>query len=309
MTRRVAVADVGTNSVLYLLAERNPHGTIRAVFQRTESTRLGRGLQGTGIIGEKPLEKTISVLREYKALAESHGAGKLKTVGTHLFRAARNSGEVLRSIEKECGIAVEVLSENAEAEWSYRGAVHGRSLAETAVVVDIGGGSTEAVLGRGGMIVQAGSLPLGSVSLTERFLRHEPFERAELDALEAFVLEAVMQGFGSFIPKGKSCVAVGGTATTLAALDRGLVKYDADVVDGTFLNEAAVVRHMHGLAAVPLEERKRMVPFDTARADILVAGIFLLHAVMKAGRFCRVLVSDRGLRFGIALREFHSHPA
>jgi exopolyphosphatase/guanosine-5'-triphosphate,3'-diphosphate pyrophosphatase len=304
MTGRVAVVDIGTNSVLLLLAEKTASGTVKTLLQKTESTRLGRGLQAAGIIGEAPLEKTIDVLKHYISLAESQGAEELAAVGTHLFRAARNSGDVLRSIEKRCGIEVEVLTENEEAEWSYRGAVHGRVLAEPAVVLDVGGGSTEAVLGLGGMVQQAGSLPLGAVSLTERFFSHDPPEQAEMDEMKAFAVDSVQKGFGSFITKGESCTAVGGTATTLAALDLSLRSYDANAVDGIVLNEAAVIRHMVGLAAVPLEERKKMIPFDPTRADIIVAGAVLLHAAMKTGRFCFVQASDRGLRFGIALREF-----
>jgi exopolyphosphatase/guanosine-5'-triphosphate,3'-diphosphate pyrophosphatase len=304
MTQRVAVIDVGTNSVLCLLAEKDPGGVVRGLFQQTEGTRLGRGLQRTGMIGEEPLQKTITVLRRYRTLAEAHGAEKTAAVGTHLFRAAQNSGEIVRIIRKECGIAVEILSETAEAEWSYRGAVHGRSLAEPSVVVDIGGGSTEAVLGRDGLVRRSGSLPWGAVSLAERFLSLDPPGGAELDGLKAFAAESVRQKFGSFLRRGNSCVAVGGTATTIAALNLGLAEYDPDAVDGTVLNEAVVVRHMTTLAAVPLEERKRMIAFDPGRADILIAGAVLLSAVMKEGGFYRVQVSDRGLRFGIALREF-----
>jgi exopolyphosphatase/guanosine-5'-triphosphate,3'-diphosphate pyrophosphatase len=304
MKRRIAVIDIGTNSVLYLLAEKEPGGGVRGSFQQTEGTRLGEGLQRTRTIGEAPLKKTLIALNRYRALSELHQAEKTVAVGTHLFRAAQNSREIIRAIERECGLAVEVLSEDGEAEWSYRGATHGRSLAEPAVAVDVGGGSTEAVLGDHGLIRRTCSLPWGAVSLTERFLPIEPPGGGALDALKAFAAESVRREFGPFLRKGKSCVATGGTATTLAAFELGLDVYDPDRADGTVLSEAAVAGRLHALAAVPLEERKKMIPFDPARADILVAGAVLLHAVMKEGSFRSIFVSDRSLRFGIALREF-----
>lgn len=310
IVRRAAVVDIGTNSILYLLAEKNKKGWIRGVFQQTETARLGARLDATGRIQKSQLDKAIRVLVRYRKLAETQLAEKVTVVGTHLFRRAANRDEILLAISNRAKTTVEVLSEQEEAEWSYRGALYQRGIQGAVVAVDIGGGSTEAVLGLSGRILEARSVPLGAVSLTERFLSEgrqaDPPAGDEMDALKTFVRTAVQKGLSPLLAKGRQLVAIGGTATTLAALDLGLKQYDPQKADGTVIHRETVIRLLNELAGMAPGERKKRLSMDPKRADIITAGTVILNRIMESGSFDEALVSDRGLRFGIALREFGS---
>jgi exopolyphosphatase/guanosine-5'-triphosphate,3'-diphosphate pyrophosphatase len=305
--RRIAVIDIGTNTIQYLLVEEMDDGRIECVFQRSESVRLGERIDETGRIADAPLDKAVAVLEKYRSMAESHQAGIIIVVGTHVFRKAANRDEVLQVLLKKTGIKVFVLSENEEAEWSHRGAVSGRSFSDPVVSADIGGGSTEIVLGFDGRIMESASAAIGAVSLTEHFLTIDPPDAAEMAALNAFVAPAVEKQFGSMLRKAKQLIAVGGTATTLAALDLGLSVYDPKQVDGHRLTKAAVDRLLSELAGMDLIERKKRLAQDPKRADIIVAGTIILKTIMECGSSGVSFISDRGLRFGLALKAFKQH--
>jgi len=305
MNRRVAVIDIGTNSILYLLVEKNGDGRLDCAFQQMESTRLGENLDATGKIAPRLLAKAVSVIARYRDLARSQKAEKLAVVGTHLFRTAANRESVVQTLFHETGMEVRVLSENEEAEWSHRGAVYGRAFAGPVISADIGGGSTEIVLGLADQIAESASAPLGAVSLTERFLSHDPPTPDELTALEICIASSVENRFGSILAKGKRLVVTGGTPTTLAALDLGLTRYDPERVDGHDLSEVSITRFLKALAGVNLAERRKRLALDPKRADIILGGTAILRAILKTGPFRKAMVSDRGLRFGIALKEFN----
>ena len=299
---RTAVIDVGTNSILYLLAERRG-GTVLDLFQRIRTARLGESISRSGRIGEQPLERAIRVLDEYRGLARIDRADRILAVGTHVFRTAANREDALHRIQERTGLSVEVLSETEEALWAHRGAVHGRFLEGPVLTADIGGGSTELVLGRNGRILQSESMGIGAVTLAEQYLHHDPPVPGEMADLKAAIRKALEARLLPVATLARQLVAVGGTATTLAALDLGLVQYDPKPVDGHILPAASVENLLLELARLDADKRRRRLALDPARADIIVAGTAILDAVTASRPFDRVLVSDRGLRFGIALRE------
>ncbi len=298
----VAVIDIGTNSVLFLLAEKD--GTVvRPIRQEIRTTRLGRGLASSGRIGADEIERTATVLREWNELARAAGAGTPVCTGTQVFRAAVNGQEVLTELLRETGLKIEVLPEQEEAAWSYMGVVHDLSESDRAVVMDIGGGSTEWAAGRGPALVRSRSVPVGALTLTERHLKSDPPGASELDAMT----DEIRSAFAEDIPLQDPSVpflCVGGTATTLAGLDLGLDRYDAAVVDGTELGCRVVRTWAEKLAGqTRLARRVTVRTFGPDRADILTAGLFILLTWMESAGIPSVRVSDRGLRFGIAARE------
>lgn len=301
---RIAVIDVGTNSVLYLLAEADRPGNAVSIHQEIRTTRLGRGIASSGRIAEPDLEKTIVTLRGFRDLSRRQGADHLICAGTQVFRKAGNREEALVSIRDRVGIEVEVLSEREEAELSFSGAVYGRENVRRALVADIGGGSSEFTYGLDGRPESSVSLPIGSVVLTETFLRVDPPGQEGYTAMERHIrsvfsecnLRVPLDGFVFF--------CVGGTVTTLAAMELGLERYDPAAVDGLELDRKATDRWLSRLRSLPIDQKRTLVHVDPERADVLEAGLMILSVAMEFIQLKRVRISDRGLRFGIALREF-----
>jgi exopolyphosphatase/guanosine-5'-triphosphate,3'-diphosphate pyrophosphatase len=297
----VAIIDIGTNSMLFLLAERD--GTVvRPIRQEIRTTRLGRGLASSGRIGKEEIGRTAAVLSEWKELALATGAGTPVCTGTRVFRAAANREEVLNTLFLETGLKIEVLPEQDEAAWSYIGAKQGPAGAGRAVVMDIGGGSTEWAAGDGPVIRMGRSVPIGAVTLTEKHMAGDPPSDADLAAMA----DEIRTAFAPDIPMQDPSVpfvCVGGTATTLAGLELGLDRYDAAAVDGTVLDRSVVKAWAKKLAGRSLAVRREMVRIDPDRSDILPAGLFILLTWMESAGIPSVRVSDRGLRFGIAARE------
>jgi exopolyphosphatase/guanosine-5'-triphosphate,3'-diphosphate pyrophosphatase len=302
---RIAIIDVGTNSILYLLAQKEPNGEIVTIHQETKSVRLGRGVVNAGTIQDKPVQNAVDIITHFKNLSRKQDAQRVVITGTHIFRAARNRDDVKKIIEEKTGLTLEILSEGEEARWSYRGAVYGRRLEREIIVCDIGGGSTEIILGNGKEISNALCLPLGAVGLTEKYLRHDPPEKSELRSLEEDALSALQNPKASFLKLGKQFIGVGGTATTLAAMHLQIQRYDPHRIDGCRISRSDIENLYSALCRSSLQDRKILIPFDPERADILIAGTAILKSLLLVGGFTQMTVSDRGLRFGIALREFN----
>ena len=302
--QRVVVIDIGTHSILYLLVEKNSTGRLVSAHQEIRSVRLGRNIDTRGIVQKESLIKAVTVLKEYADLAQEQNTAKIIVVATHVLRAARNKVDVCETIRKETGLTLQILSGKEEAEASYRGATFGRDLASSVCVVDIGGGSTEIILGEADRIVEVKSVPLGAVGLTERFVRSDPPLNTELADLESFIDIAMKNTLSPVLMEAKNLVGVGGTVTTLAALDLGLITYDPHRVDGHIMHSRRIHRMMDPIQGLSLSERKKIMEMDPGRADIIIAGAYLLRAIMSMGAFKSILVSDRGLRFGIAIHAF-----
>jgi len=303
----VAVVDVGTNSILYLLAEQNAKGEVSLLHQEARSVRLGRKVMENRIIQKEAMEEAIAVLEYYKTLSQNQNADRIAVIGTHVLRTAKNKREVCEILRQKTGWKIEILTEEDEAKSSYRGALYGRPLPGFVSVVDIGGGSTEVILGQANRIVGFVSVNLGAVGLTETFLRHDPPLQNEWSALETCALNALGTAAGSLLKKGDRLVGVAGTVTTLAAMDLRLEAYDGRRVDGHTLSYAKIQILLNTMRGMTLAERQRVLTLDPKRADIILAGAAVLTSVMTLGKYKEITVSDNGLRLGIALREFEFH--
>ena len=299
----MAIIDVGTNSILYLQVNYRDDGTLDPVHQEFQSVRLGNRVAKEEIIQEGSVDETIRILNQYKALAEGNNIDHVVVVGTHVFRLAKNNDSVRTRVKQETGLEIEVLAQQDEAQWSYRGAVYGRIVERTAVVLDIGGGSTEIIRGQGEHIHHAISIDMGAVVLTERFLNHDPPLKNEFDAMEAHIDSVLETRNITFLTHHARLIGVGGTVTSLFALACGMKNYDPDRVDGQIISMTTIQHLFDQMQFLSLSEREKWIQIDPRRADIILAGILILKAIMGLGEFHEIMVSDRGLRFGIALRE------
>ena len=301
---RYATIDVGTNSVLLLVADRQADGRFTPVLERAEITRLGRGVDRTRTLSPEGMEDTLAVVAAYAAEARQLGAEGVAVSATSAARDASNGADFIRGARERAGVEVEIIGGELEAQLSYASAHQdfggaGRPL----VVLDIGGGSTEFIYGdgRGGVSFRH-SFDVGSVRLTERHVRTDPMAPAERAAIEASLREQ----FSTLPPPpaGAELVGVAGTVTTLFAVRHAIAPYDAARVHGARLALAELDALVDRLCTTPLAARKALPGLQPKRADVIPAGALVLREAMRAVGARDCIVSDRGVRWGLLAHRF-----
>lgn len=301
---RVATIDIGTNSVLLLIADVHEDG-ITPRHQQALVTRLGEGVDETGALAGAAIERTVDALRGYAERIEREGVERAAAVATSALRDAPAHEPFLDRAERVLGFRPQVISGAEEADLTFDGSLLGLPLVPGRVAIcDVGGGSTELMLGRVGAdaaasLERAVSLDVGCVRLTERLIGHDPPLEQELRAVRAEARRAwrLAPDFA-----GWPLVATAGTATTLAAVIHRVWPYDPSRIHGARLSRSAVGKSIESLASTPLAQRQLLPALEPGRADIIVAGALLLDELMAHGAARELTVSDRGLRWGLAKR-------
>jgi len=287
LTTRVAAVDLGTNSTRLLIADIDD-SRVNEVARRLEITRLGEGVDGRRRLLPLPIARVRNCLADYRRELETLGAERTLAIATSAVRDAENGEAFLGEIEWSYGFATRLLSGHDEALLTFRGVTAGRSIEEGTLIVDVGGGSTELVLGGPDGVSFHTSLDLGCVRLTERF-------GDDLDACAAHVRSALPD------LEPRSAIGVAGTVTSLAALDLGLVEYDPDRVHGHVLSRTAVEGQLERLAALPLEERRRVPGLEPERAPVIVAGAVIVREVLARYELDELEASEHDILHGAAL--------
>jgi len=299
---KLAAIDIGTNTTLMLVAAAD-RDRVEVLAERAEITRLGRGIGGDGRLGREGIERTLAVLTEYAQLARQHGA-RIAAIGTEGLRCAPNAAEFLDPAAAILGVPVAVIDGDREALLSWRAAASAfpDAAAGTMAVIDIGGGSTEVIVAHARELKWHRSLPLGSVRLTERHVRHDPASDGEVAAIfaEAEAALAVVPW-----PPRATLIGIAGTVTTLCAMAQNLPSYDATRVHGHRLVATAIEAQATRLRRSTQAERERMAGLDPRRADVILAGACLLLAIMRRAGAGELLVSDRGIRWGLLHEQIH----
>jgi exopolyphosphatase/guanosine-5'-triphosphate,3'-diphosphate pyrophosphatase len=300
---RVAAIDIGTNTVLLLVAERGAGGELVAVEERATITRLGQGVDKTRRLAPEAIARTNAALDAYAEIIERAGVTKVDVVGTSAMRDAGGGEEVRAHVKAKLGVDARTISGDEEARLTFAGALSGIGEigAGTKVrVFDIGGGSTEVVHGeRGsGSLAYAHSYDVGSVRLTERHVTSDPPSAAEIAAMRASAKAAFadVPAYASDAPP----VGIAGTMTTLAAISLKMQTYDGARVHGLTLPVAEIERVAHELAALPLAERSKLPGLEPKRADVIVAGSLVALSYLEHVGAAAVTISDRGVRWGLA---------
>lgn len=296
---RVATLDVGTNSVLLLVAEGDENGRPRALLERMEITRLGRGVDRTGVLDGAALGDTLDAIRRFADEARSLGAVRIAATATSAARDARNGSRLVDGAAA-LGVPVEIISGDREAQLAWRAAAadflpHGNA---PLGVADIGGGSTELVVGDRDGVRFRRSFDVGSVRLTERYVRGDPPEPDALRRLDEALANALADV--PKLPAGSRVVGIAGTFTTLAAIALGLRDYDSRRVHGLELTQPELDRIADELAASTLERRLAMPGLHPKRADVIVAGARLAAALVRRIGVDRLTIGDRGVKWGLA---------
>jgi exopolyphosphatase / guanosine-5'-triphosphate,3'-diphosphate pyrophosphatase len=303
---RVAAIDCGTNSLRLLIADVDPGSSaLTDVDRRMEIVRLGQGVDRTGRLAPLALDRTIAALRGYADVVARSGAAAVRMVATSATRDAENSAEFVRRVKQVLGVAPEVLSGDEEARLSFTGAT--RELTGAAgfpppfLVTDIGGGSTEFVLGDEGGPHAAISVDIGCVRMTERHLRGDPPEAAEVAAATADI-DAALDRVAAVLPAAgaRTLVGLAGSVTTVAGIAMGLPVYDPARIHHSRVSTAQVHVVTTGLLAQAREQRARIGLMHPGRVDVIGGGALILDRIMTRFGFAEVLVSEHDILDGIA---------
>jgi exopolyphosphatase / guanosine-5'-triphosphate,3'-diphosphate pyrophosphatase len=291
---RVAAVDQGTNTTRLLVAD-VADGRVEEVYRETRITRLGEGVDARRRLLPLPIARVRNALSDYRRIADSLGAERTLLIATSAFRDAENGEAFLGEIEWSYGFATQLLSGSAEAAMAFRGVAIGREVDEEVLVVDVGGGSTELVLGNADGVRVDHSVDIGSGRMTERFLHSDPPTPAELDACANAV--------GDALPdlQAERAVGVAGTVTTIGALDLRLPEYDRNRVHGHVLSRNAVEEQVGRLAAMSVAERARLPAMIPDRAPMIVGGGVILREVLRRYDLGEIEVSARDILDGAAL--------
>jgi len=296
---RVAAVDLGTNSTRLLVADVG-NESLEEVTRVTKITRLGEGVDERKRLLPVPIARVRNVLTDFRREAEELGAERTLAVATSAVRDAENGEAFLGEIEWSYGFTTRLLTGDEEAQLTFRGVSLGREVAADTLVIDIGGGSTEFVVGSPAGLRFHDSLDLGCVRLTERFLHSDPPTREELDACA----EAVRALLAERVPgdvRPETAIGVAGTITSIAALDLELAKYDADRVHGHRVSRQGVAAQLDRLASVPTAERRQIPALDPDRAPVIVAGAVILKEALDHFGLDVLEVSEHDILDGAAL--------
>ncbi len=300
---RVAAVDCGTNSLRLLVADVEPGGAAkRDVHREMRIVRLGEGVDRTGELAPAALGRVGAALEDYARTCRELGVQATRVVATSATRDARNRGAFTALVEGALGVAPEVVPGDEEAALSFDGATRGLdpSLGPF-LVVDLGGGSTEFVLGAPGRVEAAVSVDVGCVRLHERHLRDDPPTAQQVRALVADVDTALQQVRAAVpVERARTAVGLAGTVTTVAALALDLPAYDPDRIDGTRLSATDVARVADLLLGLPVRDRAALPVVHPGRADVIGAGAAVLRAVVDGLGLTEVLVSESDILDGIA---------
>lgn len=293
----LAAIDVGTNSVK-LLVGRVEGPQVVPLLHRQQITRLGEGLQQTGVLSDEAAARTIPVLKEFRELAEARGAEKLAAAGTLALRSAKNGRAFVDRCAAEAGLQVRVLSGEEEARLSFQGAAWAAK-ASPVVAIDIGGGSTEIMVGSQTELHASWSLPIGAVTLTEQFLRSDPPGAAEMIALSASISRHLAKVVAR-VGKSGDLVGVGGTVSSvLRLLRKNLADDPRDWHEHRIPFDSVSAIGIH-LSLKTVAERERL-GLEKGRSDIIVAGAWILTAAMSHLEATHLRASAHGLRHGLLL--------
>ena len=301
-SRRFAFIDIGTNTILGLIAELKNDGSFDVLDDLAEITRLGEGVQRTGRISPEGVERSLKVLRCYLERFESLNVEAIMAVGTSALRDARNSAEVRGRFKEQLGFDVRVISGDEEAAYSFLAVQRGLPLnRRELLVVDVGGGSTEFIRGSEAGVSQAVSINIGSVRLTEQFLHSDPVQTEECEKMRLAIERELALLPRQWLKDSSilTLVGIAGTFTTLSAVEKKLARYAHGEVHGSRLTLGEVRRQVALYQGKTIAERKAIDGLEPKRADVILAGATLIERTMTVFHLQQAIVSDQGVRYGL----------
>ena len=307
---RRAVIDVGTNSIKLLVADVSGRD-VRPVHEESRQTRLGKGFYETHRLQPEAVACTAEAVWEFAQTARERNAGSIRVIATSAARDAVNPGDLTTAIQRASDLKVEIISGEQEAEWVFQGVTTDAELAKAPLLLlDVGGGSTEFILGQGEHKHFARSFPLGTVRLMERFPHSDPPARGEFiacrDWIRHFLKNEVRPKLEPALRRENHTrevllVGTGGTTSILARMEAKLDRYDRERIEATRLSLERIKSQRRHLWRLPLAERKEITGLPKLRADVILTGVVIYEMVMAEFGFQQLRVSTRGLRFAAVM--------
>jgi exopolyphosphatase / guanosine-5'-triphosphate,3'-diphosphate pyrophosphatase len=307
-TIRRAVIDVGTNSVKLLVADVQGR-EVAPAHEESRQTRLGKGFYETHQLQPESIARTAEAVAEFAGIAREKNSASIRVIATSAAREAVNPRDLTNAIERASGLKTEIISGAREAEWAFQGVASDTELSkQPLLLLDVGGGSTEFILGHGAKKNFAHSFPLGTVRLLEKFPHGDPPARIEFDScrdwLKNFLHHEVRPQLEPALKNETGeiqLVGTGGTTSILARIEKKLDRFDRDKIERTVLSFEQVVAHRKNLWKLPLAERKEIPGLPKLRADVILTGVLIYEVVMEEFNFKELRVSTRGLRFAAVM--------
>jgi exopolyphosphatase / guanosine-5'-triphosphate,3'-diphosphate pyrophosphatase len=299
---RVGAVDIGTNSVRLLIAELDGAAdALTTIDRRMRITRLGQGVDASRRLAPAAIDRTITVLREYRAALDAHGVGRLRATATSAARDATNRADFLDPAADVLGVAPELLSGHDEARLAFVGATTGLDAPAPYLVVDIGGGSTEFVLGTRAPEALC-SIDVGCVRVTEHWLHADPPAPEELSNAVSAVRDELADVVRAVpgVADAATMIGLAGTVTTIAAIEQGLAAYDPERIHHFRLSRAAAEDVFRTLATEPAADRRHNPGLEPERVDVIVGGAVVLVAILRTFDYDEVLVSEADILDGLA---------
>jgi exopolyphosphatase/guanosine-5'-triphosphate,3'-diphosphate pyrophosphatase len=306
MNRRAAI-DIGTNSIKLLVGEVEAGGTVIPILETSEQTRLGAGLYDSGQLKPEAIGRTVAGVGRMVELARAHGARRVVAVATSAAREAANGVRLQDAVKEAEGLEVRVLTGHEEADWTFQGvASETRLHEESLLVVDVGGGSTELVLGQGRTIEFRCSVRLGTVRLLEKQAAPDPPREEDWIDCRGVIHQTLEEALSPEVrcrlteasDASVRLVGAGGTATILARLDRGVEAYDRERLAGTVLHLTRLRAMRERLWSLSVANRRKVKGMPADRADVMLTGVGIYEGILDGLGFAELNISLRGLRFG-----------
>jgi exopolyphosphatase / guanosine-5'-triphosphate,3'-diphosphate pyrophosphatase len=307
-TVRRAVIDVGTNSIKLLVADVRGRDVL-PVHEESRQTRLGKDFYKTRRLQPEPIARTAEAVWEFAEVAREKNAVSIRVIATSAARDAVNPTDLTTSIERASGLKTEIITGAREAEWAFQGVTTDAELADAPLLLlDVGGGSTEFILGHGTEKSFAHSFPLGTVRLMEKFPHSDPPTRGEFtkcrDWLKYFLRSEVRPPLEPALKKESGeirLVGTGGTTSILARMEKKLDRFDRARIEAARLSLEQIKTHRKNLWSLPLAKRKEIPGLPKLRADVILTGVVICETVMEEFSFKQLRVSTRGLRFAAVM--------
>jgi exopolyphosphatase/guanosine-5'-triphosphate,3'-diphosphate pyrophosphatase len=306
---RKAAIDIGTNSTRLMIAEVKDGKIGNVLTKKAIITRLGKGVSASGNLGCEGIERTLKVIKQYCIEANQFGVENVAAVATSATREAENGRDFVNQVERIIGAPVKIISGKQEAKLTFKGAIQGREISKSSLllVIDIGGGSEEVVIGAGDKIYQQESLDIGCVRLTEMFINNDPPSQEEINNLRNYVFRQLTEKFSNrYSDKIKIAIGVAGTPTTLASISLGLRTYDRQLVEGYELKQGKIKQLLKKLSCLDIKERQKVVGLQPERADVIISGTAILLETIRFFGLGSVLVSEHDILDGLMVNELES---
>ena len=297
----VASIDIGTNTVLLLIAEVQTSGEIKSMLNEYRMPRIGNGTEKNGSISQEKINLLMEVLKEYDNQIDKYRCEKVLVSGTNALRIAKNAPDIVRNVWELFNYKIDIISGDTEAEYAYLGAISNIKGVEEPMVIDIGGGSTELIFGSKSEILSKKSLPIGSVSATEKFLEKSPPSKEDIGRLKRKLNELLKEIV--YPKKPSDVIAIAGTVTTLSCMNLGLKEFEEDKVEMSSITMKEInkiIEKLSGLTSPKILENYG--PVSKGRDDIILAGAIILSEIMNFFSIKSVKVSSRGIRYGAIVK-------